>query len=218
MKILKCNCLKNIFEKPLLLYAPVFPYLVVVLILMGLLYISKLNPITENKIPLVPPDSVLYSTELSLQEPKTIKAIEFAMLKTPTSEMLDKGKELFISSCGSCHGNDGKGDGVAGVALNPKPRNFYNQDGWKNGPKVSGMYLTLQKGIPGSGMTAYDFLSANDRLAIIHFIRQEFMTNPATDTDTELQTLDKIYNLTAGTVQPGQIPIPEAENLLLQGK
>ncbi|MHC1737140.1 MAG: cytochrome c [Ignavibacteriaceae bacterium] len=205
----------KISKNPILIYAPVFPYIAIVMILMGLLYISKLNPITENKIPLVSPDSVVYATELTLQEPKTIKAVELEMLKTPTPEMLAKGKELFISSCGSCHGNEGKGDGVAGVALNPKPRNFHGTEGWKNGPKVSGMYLTLQKGIAGSGMSAYDFLSASDRLSIIHFIRAEFMTNPETDTDAELQTIDRTYNLTAGTIQPGQIPIKDAESLIL---
>lgn len=215
MKIPKCNCLKKLFENPILIYAPVFPYIAVVMILMGLLYIGKLNPITENKIPLVSPDSLIYSTELTLQEPKTIKAVELEMLKTPTPEMLAKGKELYISSCGSCHGNEGKGDGVAGVALNPKPRNFHGNEGWKNGPKVSGMYLTLQKGIAGGGMSAYDFLSASDRLSIIHFIRAEFMTNPETDTDAELQTMDKTYNLTAGTIQPGQIPISDAEAIIM---
>lgn len=35
-----------------------------------------------------------------------------------------KGKEIFTKSCGSCHGNTGKGDGVAAAALNPKPKDL----------------------------------------------------------------------------------------------
>ncbi len=34
-----------------------------------------------------------------------------------------KGKATFIEKCAPCHGQQGKGDGPAGAALNPKPRN-----------------------------------------------------------------------------------------------
>jgi cbb3-type cytochrome c oxidase subunit III len=35
-----------------------------------------------------------------------------------------KGKEVFTANCASCHGPEGKGDGPAGAALNPKPADF----------------------------------------------------------------------------------------------
>lgn len=208
----------KITKNPILIYAPVFPYIAIVMILMGLFYISKLNPITENKIPPATPDSIVLSTELDLQEPRILTAIDPAAIKAPTPEMLDKGGQLFATACASCHGTQGKGDGPAGVALNPKPRNFHVLEGWKNGPKVSGMYLTLQKGIAGSGMAAYDFMPASERLSIIHFIRNTFMQNAPMDNDADIASLDKTYNLTAGTRQPGQIPIPAAEELILKGK
>ena len=34
-----------------------------------------------------------------------------------------KGKAIFAEKCSPCHGQQGKGDGPAGAALNPKPRN-----------------------------------------------------------------------------------------------
>lgn len=34
------------------------------------------------------------------------------------------GNDLFHKNCSSCHGNAGKGDGPAAVALNPKPRDL----------------------------------------------------------------------------------------------
>lgn len=37
---------------------------------------------------------------------------------------LVKGKKLYNQMCAVCHGAKGKGDGVAGTALNPKPTNF----------------------------------------------------------------------------------------------
>ncbi len=35
-----------------------------------------------------------------------------------------KGKKIFTQMCVICHGAKGKGDGVAGAALSPKPANF----------------------------------------------------------------------------------------------
>ena len=35
-----------------------------------------------------------------------------------------KGRQLFEKLCWTCHGKTGLGDGPAGVALNPKPKNF----------------------------------------------------------------------------------------------
>jgi cytochrome c oxidase cbb3-type subunit III len=35
-----------------------------------------------------------------------------------------KGKETFNTTCASCHGTEGKGDGVAAAALDPKPRDL----------------------------------------------------------------------------------------------
>ncbi|MCZ7582047.1 MAG: c-type cytochrome [Deltaproteobacteria bacterium] len=35
-----------------------------------------------------------------------------------------KGKAVYLQYCAACHGESGKGDGPAGAALNPKPRNF----------------------------------------------------------------------------------------------
>lgn len=35
-----------------------------------------------------------------------------------------EGKKLFTQICAVCHGEKGKGDGVGGATLNPKPRNF----------------------------------------------------------------------------------------------
>ena len=35
-----------------------------------------------------------------------------------------KGKETYKLYCAACHGETGRGDGLASAALNPKPRNF----------------------------------------------------------------------------------------------
>ncbi len=38
-----------------------------------------------------------------------------------------KGKAAFDQYCASCHGSGGKGDGPAGGALNPKPKDLSNK-------------------------------------------------------------------------------------------
>ena len=35
-----------------------------------------------------------------------------------------KGKEIYAKSCSSCHGPEGKGNGTAAAAINPKPTNL----------------------------------------------------------------------------------------------
>ena len=35
-----------------------------------------------------------------------------------------KGKDIYAKSCSSCHGPEGKGDGAAAAAINPKPTNL----------------------------------------------------------------------------------------------
>jgi mono/diheme cytochrome c family protein len=39
---------------------------------------------------------------------------------------LKLGKKIYSSMCWTCHGVDGKGEGPAGISLNPKPADFTN--------------------------------------------------------------------------------------------
>ena len=94
-------------------------------------------------------------------------------LKKPwiaTPELVAKGKQLFQQQCVSCHGVEGKGDGPAAAALNPRPRNFHVSEGWKNGRKVSMVFKTLKDGIPGSSMASYATLHIDDRWALVHYV------------------------------------------------
>lgn len=61
-----------------------------------------------------------------------------------------KGKEIFVKSCGTCHGNTGKGDGPAGAALNPKPKDLTDKAYMS---KLDDTYLTniIGKGGPAIG-------------------------------------------------------------------
>lgn len=72
-----------------------------------------------------------------------------------TPANIAKGKALFTgkATCFTCHGNEGRGDGIAGAALDPSPRNFHNK-GLKKKTDGEFMYV-IKNGIEGTGMISY---------------------------------------------------------------
>lgn len=82
-----------------------------------------------------------------------------------------KGQELFAQNgCAGCHGENGLGDGPAGAALNPKPRDFTKTAEYKQGTSVEEIAATIEKGIPGSPMVGYAQISKEDRTSIAKYI------------------------------------------------
>jgi mono/diheme cytochrome c family protein len=43
-----------------------------------------------------------------------------------TQQAREEASQLFAARCAACHGDQGRGDGPGGGALNPKPRNFHD--------------------------------------------------------------------------------------------
>ncbi len=64
----------------------------------------------------------VHAQKSSWVAPKSADTVENP-LKDNQSE-IKKAKKLYASMCVICHGNKGKGDGIAGAALSPKPANF----------------------------------------------------------------------------------------------
>lgn len=70
-----------------------------------------------------------------------------------------KGKEVFegMGTCWTCHGKEGKGEGPAGAALNPPPRDFTtgefkfdaNKDGTPGEPED--LFLVIKNGAAAYG-------------------------------------------------------------------
>jgi mono/diheme cytochrome c family protein len=86
------------------------------------------------------------------------------------ADMLAHGKHVFKTNCEICHGSEGKGDGPAGKALVPPPRNFV-EGKWKKGGSSAELFVTLQNGLAGSSMASFKHLPKVDRWAVIQYIR-----------------------------------------------
>lgn len=102
-----------------------------------------------------------------------------------TPELIAHGKEQFQTQCVTCHGAEGKGNGIAAAGLNPKPRNFTAGDGWKNGRKPSQIFGTLTKGL--GGMPSFGSAPSDDRWGLVHYVRTLGSHDSEIDAPADLQ-------------------------------
>ena len=106
-----------------------------------------------------------------------------------TPEMIAYGQKVFQTNCAMCHGAEGKGDGAAGAALNPKPRNLV-EGKWTQGGGDIAHFKVLQNGIKGTSMAAYSHFKAADRWALVHFI-ESITQNKSKDTPEQVAEFAK---------------------------
>lgn len=205
--------IKSIKENPGTIFGFLYPYILIIIVIIGLYYVANIGNVAINKTSAFIPDSTVVA-DLPVMQARTVPPVDIFKMKEPTEELIQTGKELYTINCASCHNETGAGGGPAAVGMNPAPRNFTSPDGWKNGRTLSGIYTTLEEGTEGSAMISYNFLTPQERFSIAHYIRQEFMTNPPVDTDDDLSALNSLYNLASGMEIPAQIPVSTAINIL----
>ncbi|MBV6477280.1 MAG: hypothetical protein HGGPFJEG_00017 [Ignavibacteria bacterium] len=195
-------------------YGVIYMLLLVFIVFLGARYVKTID---YNKLfyakELLSSDSNM-RVSLPVKKGSISPPVDVIKLSTPSQEIADKGKNLYNTYCSSCHGETGAGNGPAGGALNPPPRNFVDLSAqqWKIGQKISNMYVTLQEGIPNTGMASFSTISPEDRFAIIQYVRT---FNPAypKDSPEDLKALDEKYSLSNGVKEPNQIPISLAMDL-----
>jgi len=205
--------INKVKENPGTIFGVLYPYVLTIIIAIGLYYVANVGNIAINKNSAFVPDTTVI-VDLPMVQARTVPPVDIFKMKDPTDELLQKGKELYTTNCASCHNESGAGGGPAAVGMNPAPRNFTSPDGWKNGRTLSAIYTTLEEGIEGSSMISYNFLTPLERISVAHFIRQEFMPNPPIDSDDDLSALNSLYNLSSGMEIPAQIPVSVAMEIL----
>jgi len=80
----------------------------------------------------------------------------------------DKGKKLYKQMCVICHGDKGKGDGIAGASLNPRAANFTTDN--IQTQSDGAIYWKITEG--RAPMAAYkDILKEEQRWQLVNYIR-----------------------------------------------
>lgn len=104
----------------------------------------------------------------------------FAVEKTvPSSpKLLERGAALFKDKCATCHGPEGRGKSAMKDYLVAKLPDFslglYKyQSNTGRAPSDADLFRTITNGFPRSGMPAFDFLSVEDRFALVHYLKKK---------------------------------------------
>jgi len=94
------------------------------------------------------------------------------------SERQRAGKAVYEQHCAACHGLRGEGNGPAAVWLYPKPRNFtsglFKIKSTPAGslPSDEDLFETLTRGMPGSSMPSFTYLSEQQRRDAVQYVKQ----------------------------------------------
>jgi cytochrome c oxidase cbb3-type subunit 2 len=87
-----------------------------------------------------------------------------------------QGKAVFARECSACHGERGRGDGPAAAFLAVKPRDItrgkFRVRTTPSGtaPTSADVMRTIERGLPGSAMPAFDFLPPEERRQVAAYV------------------------------------------------
>jgi cytochrome c oxidase cbb3-type subunit 2 len=86
------------------------------------------------------------------------------------------GKAVYLRECSACHGERGDGQGPAAAFLDPRPRDFTKRK-FKlrttligQPPTTADILRTIERGIPGTAMPSFAFLTAEERGQIAAYV------------------------------------------------
>lgn len=135
-------------------------------------YVRSLGPTDD----LTDPPEVVEQARIEAEEgtcDEEVKSTIASRVKPKGEEQLQTGKKLYAQNCQTCHGETGKGDGPAGGALQPPPRDFTNPKAeWTKGTSPLNIFNVLTNGIDGTAMASFASLSEDERWALTHYLRQ----------------------------------------------
>lgn len=83
------------------------------------------------------------------------------------------GERVFKTNCETCHGPQGRGDGPAGQALNPKPRDFHDKS-YMSKLSDQQWHDTIKNGKPGTAMPAWGTILKENEIRSVMIKERSF--------------------------------------------
>ncbi len=125
--------------------------------------------------------SLFTQTEKPLDKPAKGSDFNFPNIYTkqamPAAASFERGKQIFLTRCSSCHGLAGDGNGPQGQYLAIKPADYRQMVGTPIDQKLDAMmFAKVTFGIMGTAMPSWgEVLSVEDRWDVIKYVQQAFV-------------------------------------------
>lgn len=158
-----------------------------------------------------------YLKWIKAQVQKKYKPLEYEGLVDPKfpafgpDDLNIDGAALYRNYCASCHGPQGDGSGLPGVA-----RNFNDRPKWKKTNKVTDIYRTLMEGIAGTQMRAFPNFTPWEMVALAHTVRSFIREGAEPITEEDYAALVAQFELDKIQGPKESIPVEKAMDLLEQ--
>lgn len=134
---------------------------------------SKKKPVKENEYT-IETDHIdsLYSDSKTISDVRELLIKELGEkyndpVSDPTPLQLRRGKEVYTNYCAPCHGNNGAGNGPAGLQLNPRPSDFTDSI-HAHFYSPQGRIHIIKKGISGTSMVGWENTLSNDDILSVY--------------------------------------------------
>ncbi|MFQ5444206.1 MAG: c-type cytochrome, partial [Nitrospinales bacterium] len=94
-----------------------------------------------------------------------------------TGSSVEKGKTIYNKKCAICHGETGKGDGLAAPFTSPRPRKLYKGNlkfrstPFGKIPTDQDIFNIITKGMPGTTMPSWKHLSEESRWSLVSYLK-----------------------------------------------
>lgn len=113
----------------------------------------------------------------ALQASVEIAALENPRQGRPDPQPLEVGRRAFEQNCAICHGSLGDGQGMAGMMVRTKPRDFrpgifkFRSTPTGSLPTDEDLLQTITQGLRGTGMVSQSDLPEGERRAVIEYLK-----------------------------------------------
>lgn len=177
-------------------------------------FTRSLGPTTQYSDPADVLEKLRFQAENGVCD-ESVKAGIADKMEFKGEQQVARAESIYQTNCASCHGPEGKGNGAAAAALNPKPRNFEDPASeWKNGTSPLGIFNTLANGIEGGAMASFAHLPEEDRWALSHMIRQKWVSESERQEVSE-EDLAAVCRTLSSKGAAQSIPIDSAMKFLI---